>query len=138
MQQRRFKQYRNYKVTNAPIIALWKVAQAARRRALLLGTNGDHSEAEWQAITGKQGGLCALCGNEAPLVRDHILPISLGGTNFAYNIQGLCARCNGEKHNAIPSTMQLSLWDRLELLDHKRPHGPKPGSIRAWNLKPRE
>lgn len=54
-----------------------------------------------------QGGKCA-CGCKQPLVDgyhlDHIMPISLGGTNTDYNIQLLRAKCNLKKSATDPIT----------------------------------
>jgi 5-methylcytosine-specific restriction protein A len=40
--------------------------------------------------------LCALCGAPATEV-DHIIPIRLGGSNDAANLQALCKSCHSAK-----------------------------------------
>lgn len=63
----------------------------------------------------RQGGMCANCKSKeeeiAPhimkghLVRwhvDHIMPLALGGTHTADNVQVLCARCNYDKGSKHP------------------------------------
>lgn len=47
-----------------------------------------------------QGGMCACCHKVYPrekLTRDHIVPISKGGSPQWENIQLLCAPCNERK-----------------------------------------
>lgn len=86
--------------------------QLARRRARAAGALGSHTDSEWRAITQKQRGKCAECGVKANLTRDHIVPLSLGGTDFAYNIQGLCQPCNSAKSNKLVDYAHASLFDR--------------------------
>lgn len=43
---------------------------------------------------------CLACGRREPAIRltvDHIIPLSLGGTNSLDNLQPLCVECNQEK-----------------------------------------
>ena len=47
----------------------------------------------WQ----RDGGRCVKCGSQENLEFDHIIPISMGGSNTARNIQLLCERCNRAK-----------------------------------------
>jgi 5-methylcytosine-specific restriction endonuclease McrA len=37
------------------------------------------------------------CGSQDRLELDHIIPLAMGGSNTARNIQVLCERCNREK-----------------------------------------
>lgn len=47
----------------------------------------------WQRDQGR----CAKCGSNQYLEFDHIIPLSLGGSNTARNLQLLCEKCNREK-----------------------------------------
>jgi 5-methylcytosine-specific restriction endonuclease McrA len=72
-----------------------------RRRAQLVGSGGSHTSEEWTAIKKAQNYMCLMCGRSEPeikLTRDHVLPVSRGGTDFADNIQGLCGSCNSRKN----------------------------------------
>lgn len=40
---------------------------------------------------------CRYCGSPHAITKDHIQPKSRGGTNNFYNLQPLCAYCNGQK-----------------------------------------
>jgi 5-methylcytosine-specific restriction endonuclease McrA len=42
-------------------------------------------------------GRCASCGAQQDLEFDHVVPLALGGSNTARNIQLLCERCNRSK-----------------------------------------
>lgn len=66
------------------------------------GASGRHSAKEWRELLDRTGHRCVKCGtpeSEAKLTRDHIVPITLGGTNDISNIQPLCGRCNFSKGN---------------------------------------
>lgn len=68
-----------------------------RRRARLLGAEGSFSNSEWLGVCERQAHKCAGCGECKPLARDHVIPLSRGGTNYISNIQGLCKSCNSRK-----------------------------------------
>jgi 5-methylcytosine-specific restriction endonuclease McrA len=74
-------------------------ATAARRRALAFGLwEGEHFTAEeWLALVDFYGGRCLRCGSSENITVDHVVPLSLGGSNAIGNIQPLCEGCNGEK-----------------------------------------
>lgn len=92
-----------------------KKAETQARRARLAGVPGKHSEAEREAVREQYGHRCAHCGGEEPrhgdLTIDHIIPVSLGGTNWVWNLQPLCSRCNESK------------GDRMHPLDAGKLHG---------------
>jgi hypothetical protein len=51
----------------------------------------------WRRDSGK----CARCGSRKNLEYDHIVPLSMGGSNTARNIELLCERCNRSKSDRI-------------------------------------
>lgn len=74
-----------------------KVAEANhRRRARLLAAEGSYSAQEWTTLCERYGNRCLACGSEDVTV-DHVVPLSLGGSNYIENIQPLCLRCNSAK-----------------------------------------
>ncbi len=78
------------------------VAATNRRRALKLAAEGSHSEEEWQELKAFYNYKCLCCGKQEPeikLTRDHVIPLTQGGSDSIDNIQPLCARCNSKKTN---------------------------------------
>ena len=67
-------------------------SRAKRRMA-----EGRHTTKEWLAVKAAQSNECAICHLVCKLERDHIVALSLGGSNFISNIQGLCRSCNARK-----------------------------------------
>jgi len=65
---------------------------------------GSHTEAEWAALLLGCGNECLRCGtsgeltNQGYLTRDHVVPLSRGGSDSISNIQPLCQSCNSWKY----------------------------------------
>jgi 5-methylcytosine-specific restriction endonuclease McrA len=72
--------------------------KAQRRRARLISAAGSFTTAEWLELVEQYGGRCAYCGSSGPLVIEHRIPLSRGGSNDIGNILPACARCNDRKH----------------------------------------
>jgi 5-methylcytosine-specific restriction endonuclease McrA len=72
-----------------------------RRRQLEKDAIGKHTEAEMTEILSLQMGRCFYCNrrftDELKRSRDHILPLVLGGTHFAWNLLAVCRSCNSRK-----------------------------------------
>lgn len=79
------------KRTNSHDVAI----RYARKR----GAGGRHTPQEWIELRERYGNRCLNCGSPHNLTRDHILPVSMGGPDFIWNIQPLCQRCNTQKYN---------------------------------------
>ncbi len=77
-----------------------------RRRALIAGSGGSHSRAEFYQLIKSWGHRCAYCGTkDAKLTADHIVALVRGGHNGIENIVPACASCNSSK-----SDRDLLLW----------------------------
>lgn len=69
----------------------------ARRYARESNAEGLHSLEEWENLKKKHKFCCVICGKQKKLTKDHIKPLSLGGTDYISNIQPLCRNCNSRK-----------------------------------------
>jgi 5-methylcytosine-specific restriction endonuclease McrA len=72
-----------------------------KRRALKAGNGGSFTPREWRELKARYGNRCLRCGvheSESVISMDHVLPLSLGGTNDIANIQPLCKPCNSWKN----------------------------------------
>ena len=97
--------HRRWKRKNPERMAHLKARRYARER----GAEGSHTLEEWNALKAKQEHRCAFCGKRRPLTKDHIVPLSEGGTDYIVNIQPLCRPCNSKKWKHI--------WENPDLLD---------------------
>lgn len=62
---------------------------------------GSHTEAEWQDLLARCGFRCLCCDKlSMRLTRDHVQPLSRGGSDNISNIQPLCGSCNDSKSTA--------------------------------------
>lgn len=79
-------------------------ALLAKRRARKKNAAGEYTESEIAELHRKQRGKCAACHCKLPsnFHRDHIFPISKGGSNWISNIQLLCPTCNCQKKDKDP------------------------------------
>lgn len=83
-----------------------------KRRARINGAEGTHSETEWAELKKKYNYMCLCCKAQEPFVKlceDHIVPLSVGGSNDISNIQPLCKSCNSRKFTKVID-YTLSFW----------------------------
>lgn len=63
---------------------------------------GSHTMAEWRAKVEEHGGRCVYCGRtDVKLTRDHVIPVTKGGSNDISNIVPACQPCNSRKGNRL-------------------------------------
>jgi hypothetical protein len=72
---------------------------ATRRRARRRGAVGFHTSDEWKALQAAHGGLCAYCRLRPGVTKDHIVPLSRGGSDWIENIAPACRSCNARKRD---------------------------------------
>lgn len=79
------------------------------RIARIAGNGGEHTHEEWEALKVKYAYRCLRCGKQEPdiqLTRDHVVPVTSGGSNAIDNIQPLCLPCNS--------------WKRAQTIDYRK------------------
>lgn len=79
----------------------------ARRYAREKNAEGSHSLEEWLHLKEKHAFRCANCNEKKKLTKDHIIPLSKGGTDYIDNIQPLCRNCNSKKWNFLYENPEL-------------------------------
>ena len=70
------------------------------RRARIHGAEGNHTKLEWLELKKEYAYMCLCCKQQEPFIKlteDHIMPLSMGGSNDISNIQPLCWKCNNRK-----------------------------------------
>ncbi len=87
-------------------------AYMAARRARILNSTGHHTAQDIDRIYRAQNHKCAYCQKKLKLGEfhvDHIIPLKLGGSNDARNIQITCAPCNARKGAKDPITFAAQM-----------------------------
>jgi len=100
-----FEHHKRWRIDNPEKSRALVAHHARKRRARQIRANGSHTRKEIEYIFEKQGRRCANCqmliyGKNKHL--DHIFPLSKGGTEYASNLQWLCASCNCGKGAKSP------------------------------------
>ena len=98
---------KNWRHKNIKKILEWN----RKRNMFQKGVIGSHTNKEWEDLKKYYDFRCVKCGkseqqlkvewkgtNFDKLTKDHIVPISRGGTDHIWNIQPLCVSCNSRKH----------------------------------------
>lgn len=72
-------------------------SRAIRSRALRRASAERHGSIEWKFLLTLTGGKCAACGSTNDITKDHVIPVTLGGSDGLSNLQVLCRSCNSLK-----------------------------------------
>lgn len=96
--------HRRWKRKNPEHMAHLKARRYARER----GAEGSHTLKEWRELKTRFNYTCVGCGEMKTLTKDHIVPLSEGGSDYIGNIQPMCRSCNSKKwkHRAPTSAQK--------------------------------
>jgi|SRR3990167_4614267 len=89
----------------------------ARKRLVV----GNHTLNQWLLLKAKYYYMCLCCKKQEPEIKlseDHIIPLSMGGSDNIDNIQPLCTICNTKKHAKTISYLPINLESLT--LDYRR------------------
>jgi 5-methylcytosine-specific restriction endonuclease McrA len=94
------KKAKEWIAKNRDKVKSYKSTNLGKRR----GAQGKHTVSQVTKLYERQQGKCACCHADLSdgYHRDHIKPVSLGGSNDIYNIQLLCKLCNLRKGSKDP------------------------------------
>lgn len=87
-----------------------------QERMLKAIERGTHEQWEWWRLMCYYGKACAQCGSRERIHKDHIVPVSRGGSNGLENLQPLCGSCNLTKHDRAADYR----WDNGEWVETVR------------------
>lgn len=88
-------QMKEWRASNKDAMRQYSKARKARNRC----AEGAHTAADIRKLEKMQRMKCAYCRSclKGGYHLDHIVPLALGGTNWAHNLQLLCQTCNLSK-----------------------------------------
>lgn len=86
----------------------WKNGAMRRRARQQSAPIGHFTDRDWQAIIARQHGECFYCGERTTLTKEHLTPLSRGGSHSVGNIVGACTHCNCQKRTK--TRMEYRLW----------------------------
>lgn len=84
-----------------------------RKGRLLESDRPGLTSRDWGRLVARYRGECGYCGARAELQRDHIIPLSRGGSNHIGNIIPACARCNYAKKARLAADFRVRVLPHL-------------------------
>ncbi len=100
--ERKISKKHHFNISHDPKVQLEKKRfRNQRYKANKKNATGTHIFIEWLLLKEKYKNMCLCCKRFEPeikLTEDHIVPLSIGGTDNIDNIQPLCQICNTKKY----------------------------------------
>lgn len=94
----RLRQSARWKKNNPEKLRIY----STNRRAREWGAEGEFTEIQFSMLCKFVDYTCLSCGDaDSKMTVDHVVPISLEGSNYISNIQPLCRSCNSSKQDKI-------------------------------------
>lgn len=90
-------------------------ARRQKRAERLAAAEGSHTQEEWHGKLSEFNYRCAYCGcqlDRTNLCKDHVVPISKGGSNWIFNIVPACRSCNSRKRDKDAEEFRQTLSER--------------------------
>lgn len=70
-------------------------------RARIRNAPGTHTSQQWRDLCLEHDHCCVYCGERTIMTRDHVIPLSKGGSNDISNIVPACLTCNLRKSDRL-------------------------------------
>lgn len=87
---------KKYRYENPGKLKEWYLNYHARKKK----NGGTITEKQWKELCDKYDNKCLCCGrSDVKLTLDHVIPLTMGGSNTIDNAQPLCVSCNSSKGN---------------------------------------
>lgn len=86
-------------------------------------TQGSHSEEQWMQVLRNQAWCCYYCEREMTELtwtRDHVVPLSNGGSDDISNIVAACRTCNIRKGTMTASAFKQYLFNHIQIQQQKQ------------------
>jgi len=92
---------RKWRLVNRDKTRFYSRIKHAKRR-MAMATGDQITPEQWDKIKHRQNFKCIYCKKKRKLTMDHVIPLSLNGSNSASNIVAACKSCNCKKHATSP------------------------------------
>jgi 5-methylcytosine-specific restriction endonuclease McrA len=91
---------RKYRQNHPDIISARKFADRCLKRGIEFSKDNLLTQKEWEEILERYHHSCAYCGaSNVSMTKDHVVPVTKGGTHTKDNIVPACRSCNSSKGN---------------------------------------
>jgi len=98
--ERAKESHRKYIMKHRDKVALYQARYESRKLSL----EATLTHEQWQSLKLLFKNRCAYCGKRTKsLEKEHVIPVSSGGTLTLGNIVPACRSCNAKKHKNLPS-----------------------------------